>query len=75
MLKYLNDLLKLLPFNGKKTIIGIVLSLVAVVFPDFPLNESHLTDFINAIYKISEYFGPIYLVIGLLHKWIKAKQK
>lgn len=75
MLKILNKALSYLPFNGKKSLVGLILSLIAIVFPDFPLEESHINGVINAFHSITEFLGPIYLVIGLLHKWIKAKAR
>lgn len=66
MLALLNRLLSKVPGNGKKTIIGIVLSAIALAWPDFPLSEGHVNQVLEAV-------GTLYLIVGLLHKWIKAK--
>ncbi len=73
MVKILNDLLSKLPFNGKKSVVGVILSIIGYAFPDFPLNEGTVLAAVEAFQKLSEYAGPIYLAIGLLHKWIKTK--
>lgn len=62
----LNKLLSKLPFNGKKTGIGIVLSIIAFFLPDFPINEVEVT-------KVLEAFGVIYAVLGVIHKYIEIK--
>lgn len=64
MLTIINELLKKLPFNGSKTIIGLVSSIVLYFLPDFPIAE---------LQKFLEYLSSAYLVLGLLHKYIKAK--
>lgn len=66
MLSLIDDILAKLPGNGKKTLIGGVLAAVVWVFPDFPLSEDGLS-------KLIEYSGYIYLTLGALHKWVKAK--
>lgn len=73
MLDLFNKVLSKLPANGKKTYIGIVVSLLALLFPDFPLNETQIDEVIKSFLKIVELGGNIYLVLGVLHKWIKAK--
>lgn len=73
MLQYLSKILAILPFNGKKTAIGAVLSAVFFFFPDFPLGEAQIDEVVKSFLKIVEYGGNIYLVLGVLHKWIKAK--
>jgi hypothetical protein len=73
MLNFLNKILAILPFNGKKTGIGVVLSALAYFFPDFPLGEAQIDEVIKSALKIFEYGGNIYLVLGVLHKYIKAK--
>lgn len=62
----LNKLFSKLPFNGKKTGIGLALSAIAFFLPDFPVNEVQVT-------KVLEAFGIIYTVLGIIHKYIKAK--
>jgi len=73
MLKVLNDILAKLPFNGKKTGIGIVLSAIFYFFPDFPLQENQIDEVIKSALKLVEYGSNIYVVLGILHKYIKAK--
>jgi len=73
MLDLLNKILSKLPFNGKKTGIGLVLSALMFFFPDFPLGEAQIDEVVKSFLKIVELGGNIYLVLGVLHKWIKTK--
>lgn len=73
MLKYLNKILAILPFNGKKTAIGAILSAVLFFFPDFPIGEAEVDKVVKSFLSILEHGSNIYLVLGLLHKYIKAK--
>jgi hypothetical protein len=73
MLKILNKILAILPFNGKKTGIGVVISALAFFFPDFPLGEAQIDEVVKSFLQIIELGGNIYLVLGVLHKWIKSK--
>ena len=73
MLKILNKILAILPFNGKKTGIGVVISALAFFFPDFPLGEAQIDEVVRSFLQIIELGGNIYLVLGVLHKWIKSK--
>lgn len=73
MLEKLNKILSKLPFNGKKTGIGVALSAILFFFPDFPLSELQIDQVIADCLKIAEYFGNLYVVLGVLHKWVKAK--
>ena len=73
MLEKINQLLSKLPFNGKKTGIGVALSAILFFFPDFPLAETQIDKIIADGLKIVEYFGNLYVIIGVLHKYIKAK--
>ena len=66
MLELFNKLLSKLPLNGKKSIVGALLAALVWAFPHFPLGQEHLE-------KIVEYSGYFYLIVGLLHKWIKSK--
>jgi hypothetical protein len=73
MIVGLDKILKALPFNGKKTGIGLAISVIAIFFPDFPITEELGADLLNTITKIIELGGNAYLILGLLHKWIKTK--
>lgn len=64
MMTIINEILKKLPFNGGKTIIGLVSSIALYFLPDFPIAE---------LQKVLEYLSGAYLALGLLHKYIKAK--
>jgi hypothetical protein len=66
MLTILNNILSKLPFNGKKSAIGFIGSLALYFWPDFPVPE---------LEKILEYGANIYLLLGVLHKYVKAKLK
>ena len=66
MLSIFDDILAKLPGNGRKTLIGGLISAVLFFFPDFPLNE-------DLAGQLAQSFGVVYLALGLLHKWIKAR--
>ena len=73
MLKNLNSLLKILPFNGSKTAVGVIVSLILYFLPDFPLDESEVDQVVQTIRQIIEIAANLYIPLGLLHKWIKSK--
>lgn len=68
MLSIANKILSALPGNGKKTLIGGLVSIAVLFFPDFPVNEADA-------HKVIESLGFLYLIAGLLHKYVKAKLK
>jgi hypothetical protein len=73
MFKTINNILSKLPFNGSKTGIGLVVTVLGLFFPGLPLGESEIQDVIQSLATIVEALGNIYLVVGVLHKYIKAK--
>lgn len=73
MLNLLNKLLSKLPANNYKTIIGAVITGLCLLFPDFPKND--LGDVGSLVSKVISDVGQVILVVGVLHKFIKAKLK
>lgn len=59
----LNKLLGLLPFDGKKTIVGLLVYALMTKWPDFPL---------PALQGLLEWLGLGYAGIGLAHKAVKV---
>lgn len=71
MLSILNELLKKLPANGYKTIIGTIITGFYYLFPDFPKEQiGQAGELLSQIFGIG---GQLYLVLGVLHKWVKTK--
>lgn len=71
MLENLNKILSKIPLNGKKTITGILVSVVVLIFPDFP--QDTFSQAIELIIQIIGLLGNLLTLIGLLHKWVKIK--
>ena len=64
MLAKLNDILSKLPLNGKKSVIGVISSVLLFALPDFPIAELN---------KLLEALALGYASAGLLHKYVKKK--
>tara|TARA_R110000868_G_scaffold34261_1_gene123825 strand:- start:236 stop:436 length:201 start_codon:yes stop_codon:yes gene_type:complete len=65
-MKTLNKILAILPANGAKTYIGILLGAIGYLLPDFPINEGHVEVIIKSA-------GAIIAIIGILHKYVKSR--
>jgi hypothetical protein len=73
MLSIFNKLLSKIPGNGYKSFIGLILTACGYLWSDFPREE--LGDVSGLAQKIVEISGHVFLIVGILHKFIKAKLK
>ena len=67
----LNNVLSKLPLNGYKAILGGVVTALYYTFPDLPKEElGKVSDLVAQLVGIA---GQLYLVAGVIHKYVKAK--
>lgn len=72
-MKLLNNLLSKIPLNGYKSVIGVILTACGYFWADFPREE--LGDVSGLAQKVVEVGGQVLLVVGVIHKFVKAKVK